>query len=325
MKDILSNKRRLREFETAALTKECSAYLQDKLPPKLKDPGCFTIPCNIGAVYCGKARCDFGASINLMPISIFKKLGIGEVRPTMVTLQLADRSLAHPERKIENIFVRVDKFIFLTDFVILDFEADKEVPIILGRPFLATGRTLIDVQKGELTMRVQDDQVTFNVFKSMRFPDAIDDCSAVSNSEDLIVEKELNSVEDPLERILTSDPPSDEKVDGNLALLEANQKGFNPQSRFESLDLEERDYTQPKASIEEPRKLELNVLPSHLKYVYLGDASTLPVIVSVILEDGEKGMIDEQRRLNPIMKDVVKKEIIKWLDAGIIYPISDSS
>ncbi|XP_040971323.1 uncharacterized protein [Gossypium hirsutum] len=130
----------------------------------LDDPGCFTIPCNIGAAYCGKALCDLGASINLMPMSIFKKLGI-------------------------------------------DFEANKEVPIILGRPFLATGRTLIDVQKGELTMRVQDDQVTFNVFKSMRFPDAIDDCSAVSDLEDFIVEKKLNSVEDPLERILTSDPP----------------------------------------------------------------------------------------------------------------------
>ena len=122
----------------------------------MKDPGCFTIPCNIGATYYGKALCDLSASINLMPMSIFRKWGIGEVRPTTVTLQLADQSLAHPDGKIEDVLVRVDRFIFRTDFVILDFEVDKEVSIILGRPFLATGRTLLDMQKGELTMCVQD-------------------------------------------------------------------------------------------------------------------------------------------------------------------------
>ena len=145
MKDILSKKRRLGEFETVALTEECSAILKNKLPPKLKDPGSFTIPCSIGNQYFGKALCDLGASINLMPMSIFKKLGIGEARPTTVTLQLADRSLAHPEGKIEDVLVRVDKFIFPADFIVLDYEADKDVPIILGRPFLATGRTLTDV------------------------------------------------------------------------------------------------------------------------------------------------------------------------------------
>ncbi|KAL5564312.1 hypothetical protein UlMin_027476 [Ulmus minor] len=164
MKDILTKKRQFGEFETVALTRECSAVLQNKLPPKLKDPGSFTIPCSIGNQYFGKALCDLGASINLMPMSIFKKLGIGEARPTTVSLQLADRSLAHLEGKIEDVLVKVDKFIFPVDFIVLDYEADLEVPIILGRPFLATGRTLIDVQKGELTMRVQDEQVTFNVF-----------------------------------------------------------------------------------------------------------------------------------------------------------------
>ncbi|XP_062094154.1 uncharacterized protein LOC133800216 [Humulus lupulus] len=145
MKDVLTRKRRLGEFETVTLTKECSSFLQDKLPPKLKDPGSFTIPCTIGDTYCGMALCDLGASINLMPMSIFKQLGIGEVRPTTVTLQLADRSLAHPDGKIEDVLVRVDKFIFPADFIMLDYEADREVPIILGRPFLAIGRTLIDV------------------------------------------------------------------------------------------------------------------------------------------------------------------------------------
>ncbi|XP_062085704.1 uncharacterized protein LOC133791804 [Humulus lupulus] len=154
MKDILTKKRRLGEFETMALTKECSSFLQNKLPLKMKDHGSFTSPCTIGNSYCGMALCDLGVSINLMPMSIFKQLGIGEVRPTTVTLQLADRSLAHPNGKIEYVLVRVDKFIFPADFIVLDYEADRKVPIILRRPFLATRRTLTDVQNGELTMRV---------------------------------------------------------------------------------------------------------------------------------------------------------------------------
>ncbi|XP_062118946.1 uncharacterized protein LOC133832651 [Humulus lupulus] len=96
MKDVLTRKRRLGEFETVALTKECSAFLQDKLPPKLKDPGSFTIPCTIGNSYCGMVLCDLGASVNLMPMFIFNESGIGEVKPTTITLQLADRFLAHP-------------------------------------------------------------------------------------------------------------------------------------------------------------------------------------------------------------------------------------
>ncbi|KAM6554337.1 hypothetical protein CsatB_015099 [Cannabis sativa] len=134
--DILTKKRRLGEFETVALTEGCSAMLKSKIPTKVKDPGNFAIPISIGGQDVGRALCDLEAIINLMPMSIFKKLGIGEARPTSVTLQLADRSMAHPEGKIEDVLVQVDKFIFLADFIILDYEEDKEVPIILGRPFL---------------------------------------------------------------------------------------------------------------------------------------------------------------------------------------------
>ncbi|KAL5578061.1 hypothetical protein UlMin_019760 [Ulmus minor] len=139
MKDVLTNKRKLGEFETVALTNECSLLLQTKIPPKLKDPGSFTLPCSIGNTYCGRALCDLGASINLMPMSVFKQLGIGNARPTTVTLKLADHSFAHLEGKIEDVLIQVHKFVFPADFIILDFEADREVPIILGRPFLATG------------------------------------------------------------------------------------------------------------------------------------------------------------------------------------------
>ena len=105
-----------------------------------------------------------------MPLSIFGRLGLGEARPTTVTLQLVDRSLKHPWGVIEDVLVKVDKFILPADFIVLDMEEDKEIPIILGRQFLVTGRAMIDVQKRELKLRVQDDEVRFNVFNAVRHP-----------------------------------------------------------------------------------------------------------------------------------------------------------
>ena len=123
MKEILSTKRRLSDFETINLTEECSAILQRKLPQKLKDPGSFTIPYTIGNSIFEKALCDLGASINLMLLSIFKRLGLGEARPTTVALKLADRSLKHPRGGvIEDVLVKVDKFIFPADFIVLDMD-----------------------------------------------------------------------------------------------------------------------------------------------------------------------------------------------------------
>ncbi|KAK8575429.1 hypothetical protein V6N12_063102 [Hibiscus sabdariffa] len=139
LKDIVSKRTRLSEFETVAMTEGCMGMLHNQLPPKLKDPGSFTIPCAIGNHYVGKALFDLGASINLMPKSVFERLGIGKARPTTVMLQLADRSYIQPEGKIEDILVRVDKLIFSADFIVVDCEVDEFTPIILGRPFLATG------------------------------------------------------------------------------------------------------------------------------------------------------------------------------------------
>ncbi|KAL8107516.1 hypothetical protein AgCh_024069 [Apium graveolens] len=153
MKGILSRKVKLDDLETIALMEECSVVLQQKLPPMLKYPGSFTIPCTIGKFSFDKCLCDLGASINLMPLSIFKKLIFPNPKPTYVSLELADHSIAYPRVIVEDVLVKVDKLIFPADFVILDFEEDKKIPIILRRPFLATGRTMIDVQKGELTMK----------------------------------------------------------------------------------------------------------------------------------------------------------------------------
>ncbi|XP_062100217.1 uncharacterized protein LOC133806100 [Humulus lupulus] len=194
LKDILTKKRRVGEFEMVALTEGCSAILKNKIPPKLKDPGSFTIPISIGGRELDKALCDLGASINFMPMSTFKKLGIGEARPTTLTLQLADRSMVHPEGKIEDVLVQVDKFIFPADFIILDYEEDRDVPIILGRPFLATGRTLIDVEKGDFTIRAQDEQVTFKIFNPIRSPNEVEACLAISVSNFKLIERCMESI-----------------------------------------------------------------------------------------------------------------------------------
>ncbi|XP_022854793.1 uncharacterized protein LOC111376097 [Olea europaea var. sylvestris] len=148
LKDIISNKRQLEDHETIMLTEECSARIQKKLPPKLKDPRSFIVHCTIGEDYFDKVLCDFGASINLIPLSVFRKLGLGKAKTTTMTLQLADRSPTYPIGIIEDVLIKVEKFIFPVNFLILDIEEDNDVPLILGRPFLTTRRALIDVQRG---------------------------------------------------------------------------------------------------------------------------------------------------------------------------------
>ena len=145
LKDILSKKRKIAEEGIVNLTATCSAVIKRGLPEKMKDLGSFTIPCTIGELDFPKALCDSGASINLMPYSVAKKLSLGEITPTTLTLQMADRTLAKPEGIIEDVLVNVGKFIFLADFIILDMEEDSQVPLLLGRPFLATGAALIDM------------------------------------------------------------------------------------------------------------------------------------------------------------------------------------
>ena len=168
LKDILRKKRKIVVEGIVNLTATCSAVIKRGLPEKMKDPGSFTIPCTIGEFEFQKALCDSGASINLMPYSVAKKLSLGEITPTTVTLQMADRTLAKPEGIIEDVLVKVGNFIFPIDFIILDMEEDSQVPLFLGRPFLATGAALIDMQKGILTPRVGEETADFKLIKSLR-------------------------------------------------------------------------------------------------------------------------------------------------------------
>ncbi|GJW00677.1 reverse transcriptase domain-containing protein [Tanacetum coccineum] len=144
--------------------------LLKKLPEKLGDPGKFLIPCNFPGMDVCHALADLGASINLMPLSIWKKLSLPELTPTRMTLELADRSITHPKGVAEDVFVKVGSFHFPTDFVVVDFEADPRVPLILGRSFLRTGRALIDVYEGELILRDGNEQIIFHVNGTTKHP-----------------------------------------------------------------------------------------------------------------------------------------------------------
>ncbi|XP_073017787.1 uncharacterized protein [Primulina eburnea] len=192
LKDILSNKRKLVDFETVKLSEECSAILQNKLPPKAKD-----------------------------------QLGIGEVKHTTISLQLAERSIKYPRGVVEDVLVKVDKFIFPVDFVVLDMEEDREIPLIIGRPFLATGKALIDVHKGELVLRLNDESVVFNVFSSIKYPNDTSDCLRIDATNEFVEYgfQELLG-EDPLAVCLThscTQELGNQELDECIHYLEADR------------------------------------------------------------------------------------------------------
>ncbi|KAL4383034.1 hypothetical protein GQ457_15G020120 [Hibiscus cannabinus] len=265
------------------------------------------------------------------------------------------------------ILVKVGKFVFPVDFLIFDYEADHKAPIILGRPFLATGRILIDCEKKGFTMRVGDQTMTINVYNTIRYMDNGEECHSLQDS---IVTTTVDDTEScynssiQIEDFMHLQEEDREEVD-DLPFQEQQIKPFIPRfgMKFESLDFTE--CVPPKSSLEIVPSLELKPLPSHLKYVYLDANDTLPVIISsqlnanhelsvvnllkqykkalgwtmtdlkgispticmheILFDECHNNLVEPQRRLNPAVKKVVMTEITKWLDARIIYPISDSS
>ncbi|XP_076927937.1 uncharacterized protein LOC143591681 [Bidens hawaiensis] len=175
LNDILSNKEKLAEVSSIPLSVGCSAVLESKFPEMMADPWSFTIPYILGDDTVRHPLADVGANINPKPYSVFSKLGLGEPRPTQMSIQLADRSVKYPRGVLKNMLVRIDKFIFLVEFVILDMNEDDSIPLILGRPFLATAQALTDVREGKLIRRVGDDNVTFDVRQSLKHPKSADD------------------------------------------------------------------------------------------------------------------------------------------------------
>ncbi|XP_019230575.1 PREDICTED: uncharacterized protein LOC109211491 [Nicotiana attenuata] len=172
LKEILSNKHKVEETSVVKLTEHCSAILQNKLPQKCDDLGSFTILCSLESTKFEKSLYDSSASINLMPLSIFRKSegDIGEIRSIPVSLQLVDQTTIIPEGIVEDVLVRVDKFVFPVDFIMVNMEENKEVPLILGRPFLATSRAIVDIQESQLMLRVGEERVVFKMNDAIGAP-----------------------------------------------------------------------------------------------------------------------------------------------------------
>nr|GEX55967.1 reverse transcriptase domain-containing protein [Tanacetum cinerariifolium] len=178
LKALIRNKEKLSEMARTPLNEHCYAVLLKKLPEKLGDPGKFLIPCDFPGMDECLALADLIASINLMPFSMWKRLSLPDLTPTCTTLELADCSISRPVGVAEDVYVKIGSFHFPVDFVVVDFEDDPRVPLILGRSFLKTGRALIDVFKGELTLRVGKEAITFNLDQTSRYSANCSDMTA---------------------------------------------------------------------------------------------------------------------------------------------------
>ncbi|GJU35072.1 reverse transcriptase domain-containing protein [Tanacetum coccineum] len=413
-KKMLNNKDKLIELTKTPLNENCSAVVLKKLPEKLGDPGRFLIPCDFSEFDNCLALADLGASINLMLLSIWKKLGLPGLNDTKMVLELADRTISKPTGVAENVFVKVGKFYFSANFVVLDFIADPRVPLILGRPFLRTAHALIDVYEGEITL-INDDQsltlkcgdtpsISYNNLESLKKVDLIDvTCEEysqevlgfsdeiaygnpspgydpiVSNSSPTLTpfgDSDFLLLEEADTFLAIADDPTSPEVDeayydpeGDILLLESllnsdpspslNQGSYLPEIRKELKVCKSAE-----SSINEPPEVELKDLPPHLEYAFLADNNKLPVIIAkdlsddektalikvlksrkqaiawklsdikginpefcshkILMEDDYEPAVQHQRRVNPKIHDVIKKEVEKLLDAGLIYPISDS-
>ncbi|GJR76828.1 reverse transcriptase domain-containing protein [Tanacetum coccineum] len=362
IRDLLMNKEKLLELAKIPLNENCSAMLLKKLPEKLGDPGKFLIPCEFPGMEICYALADLGASINLMPLSIWKKLSLPELSPTRMSLELADRSITYPKGLAEDVYVKVGKFHFPADFVVVDFEADPRVPLILGRSFLKTGRTLIDVYEGEITLRVDNEAVTFNLDQTMKYSSTNDkSVNRIDIIDEICEEYVPELLGFPSDDFSSGNPTSTsepftseftlEEIDAFLydksISLESDHDDCDPEEdiyvleqllnddpfQLPPMDLKQSEVTEAKSSIEEPPDLELNDLPSHLEYAFFAIAWKITDIKGIdprfcthkiLMEDDCKPSVQSQRRVNPKIHEVIKKEVIKLLDAGMIYPISDS-
>ncbi|XP_074289375.1 uncharacterized protein LOC141614529 [Silene latifolia] len=280
--DILTRKRSFDEVETVAFTQKCTAVMHATIPPKLKDPGSFSIPCHIGHLAISKALCDSGASVNVMSYSICKKLNMGQLNITNMTLQMADRSLQRPLGVLEDVPVRIGKYFILVDFVILDMAEDVHIPIILGRPFLHTAGAIIDLGRGRLTLVLGDDRITFDLEKSLKQPMIEETCNRI-DIIDLTVDDSLslNLDRDPLEIALLTDPAIEmsswsPEVFAVEKLLTGEECKENKVSSLGS--------PSKAAKVQKP---ELKPLPSHLKYVFLDTCEMNPVIVNASLTENQ--------------------------------------
>ncbi|XP_050876067.1 uncharacterized protein LOC127079736 [Lathyrus oleraceus] len=347
LKDILTNKRKLDDPKPL----ECNFIAENKLYKKEKDPKSFSIPCVLGNHVIDKALLDLGASVSLMPLAIYDRLNLGEIQPTRMSLQLADRSVKYPIGILEEILVRIGQLYITTDFAVIDIKEDDEIPILLGRPFLSTAGAIVDVKRGKITFEVCDKKVEFILSKFLMALAIDDSCYAIDIIDECI--RELDQ-EEPTETIKLPSTPIIED-DEFKRLMEP----YIDDSIYEYLALTPDHIPCPKKP-----PIELKELPKNLRYECLDEELNRPVIVSatlngdetnqlldilrkylatlgynisdlkgispsvcmhqITLEEYSKPSREHQRRINPIMSDLVKREVLKLLEAGIIYQISYS-
>ncbi|GJW78838.1 reverse transcriptase domain-containing protein [Tanacetum coccineum] len=276
LKELISNKHKIEQISAAFLSDESSAMIQNKVPPKLKHPESFLIPCNFNKTFSCNALADLGTNINLMPYSLYAKLSLETLKPTKMSVRLADRSFQYPVGIAKNMLVEVGKFTFHVNFVILEIEEDSKVPLILGRPFLHTADAVIRVKQKQLNLKVGSERMIFNIDSAMKHSYSNDDtCFSIDVIDEIL--EDFDAVLDKGSKILHS-------IEGTLL----EEEIFSDFNEFIEMDEDENsesesDTEEPpfekitintdykiKTSLEEPpTDLELKTLPDNLEYVFL--------------------------------------------------------
>ncbi|XP_062103689.1 uncharacterized protein LOC133814789 [Humulus lupulus] len=316
IKDLCTVKRKHHVKKTAFLTEQVSAVIEQKTPPKYKDPGCPTISCQIGTHEFSQALLDLGASVNLMPYSVYSRLGLGEIKPTSVVLQLADRSIKKPWGIVEDVLVQVDKFYYPVDFLILDTQflvnMESKIPIILGRPFLATTNALINCRNGLMKISFGNMTLEVNIFHVAKQPHDDDECYQTFFIDTLIPEEiQLQSNSDELLSFSESSGFHESINEISCYKDSQNRRTKFWQPRFEELPSERE---KPKPSAEKVPIVKLAQLPEGLKHVFLGDGDTFPVIISSKLDPSQEGELPSEWSSQDRRKFLVEVRNFYWDD-----------
>nr|GEY24862.1 hypothetical protein [Tanacetum cinerariifolium] len=310
LKALIGNKEKLSEMARTSMNEHCSAVILNKLPRKHGDPGKFLIPCEFPRMDECLALADLGASIKLMPLSVWEGLSLPKLTPTSMTLELVDCSVFKPIGIDKDVSVKVGVFYFPVDFVAVDFEPDPRVPLILGRCFLKTGRALIDVHKGELTLRIRNKAISYNLDQT---------------SSDFLLFEEVDAFLG-----LEDDPNSPEfnpfyyDPEGDILLLEAILNNLPPHLEYAFLEGDKKfPVIIAKELGDEEKSALIKVLRSHKRAIAwkLSDIQGInPEFCThkILMEEDYKPAVQHQRRVNPKIHDVIKKEVEKILDAGLI-------
>ncbi|KAI3511316.1 hypothetical protein L1887_18467 [Cichorium endivia] len=259
LKDFCTNKRKLKGNEKISMSENVSAVLQRKLPPKYKDPGMFTVPCKIGDVMISSAMLDLGASINVMPYSVYKSLNVGQLSKTGVVLEMSDKSNIFPRGVLEDVLVQVNQLVFPADFYVIDLDekpSSKSGLILLGRPFLSTAKTIIDVHGGSFTMEFDGEKIEFNINDAMKYASDVSPLYFVDMIEPLVQHRiDLNP--DKLSRMRVR-----KGFDKRNLKRKRNYSSLKPKNEGTTIELDERKLTKDGVAFVDPPDSDMRFLDS---------------------------------------------------------------